>query len=477
VYRGKWEPNEYDPPEALALDSTYYWRIDEVDDSNGYRWKGLVWQFTTANYIIVDDMESYNKQNNWIFDTWDDGWANNSGSELDLGQAPGNPVHAGRYSMLYSYDNADTVGFYLDYYSEIEIDMVRLKVGSGWAGFGVRMLTLFFCGDPNNDADSDYEQMYVGLEDTDVHYAQIDYGDQEGEDMNDVKVAEWHEWNIILSDFSGVDANNVKELYIGFGVRGNPYGGTPGGSGLVYFDDIRLYPPKCVPKHGPLADLDGDCIVYLGDLWMMAEDWLRTDAILDTQEPDPNGLVGWWELDEGDGNTVTDSSISGNNGTAEGEYSWVAGHIGPYAVEFTDGRVLVPDDGNTPELRPTDKVSVCAWVYYSKTQNHSARVVVKGPDNKETFGLEVTSDNLMGFLVGDANGESYNVDSVRELWHDESIHLAGTFDGVTETLSCYVNGRLRETDNDVNFVSEQGLTLSQDTAGLAIGNRSDDMNL
>jgi len=45
IYRGRQVPPEYDPPEALGLGETYYWRVDEVNDAN--IWTGNVWSFTT----------------------------------------------------------------------------------------------------------------------------------------------------------------------------------------------------------------------------------------------------------------------------------------------------------------------------------------------------------------------------------------------------------------------------------------------
>ncbi|MHC4587192.1 MAG: carbohydrate binding domain-containing protein, partial [Planctomycetota bacterium] len=50
----------YDPGK-LELGATYYWRIDEVNSSNpDSPWPGILWSFTTADFVIIDDMESYN---------------------------------------------------------------------------------------------------------------------------------------------------------------------------------------------------------------------------------------------------------------------------------------------------------------------------------------------------------------------------------------------------------------------------------
>ncbi|MHC4333316.1 MAG: hypothetical protein ACYSUV_06130, partial [Planctomycetota bacterium] len=57
------------PANDANLGLTYYWRVDEVNP--GYSdSKGDVWSFTTAYYIVVDDMESYDTGDNKINDTW-----------------------------------------------------------------------------------------------------------------------------------------------------------------------------------------------------------------------------------------------------------------------------------------------------------------------------------------------------------------------------------------------------------------------
>lgn len=230
--------------------------------------------FTGANYIVVDDMESYNQTSNLIYDTWEDGFVNDTGSVLDLGEAPSDPVHGGCQSMKYMYDNKDSKGWEMDYYSEVALPITD---PCDWREAGVNILTLFFYGQAGNDANAT-EQMYAGLADGrgESSYAQVNYGKYEDEDMNDIKVEEWHQWDIALSDFNGVDLNDLSKLYIGFGIRGNLYpDGTPGGTGMVYFEDIRLYRPKCVRwRIKPDTDFTDDCIADLVDLGIMADEWL-----------------------------------------------------------------------------------------------------------------------------------------------------------------------------------------------------------
>jgi len=57
----------------------------------------------------------------------------------------------------------------------------------------------------------------------------------------------WTEWIIPLQDFTdqGIDLTEVDNIAIGIGTKGDST--TSGGSGTMYFDDIRLYPPPQEP--------------------------------------------------------------------------------------------------------------------------------------------------------------------------------------------------------------------------------------
>jgi hypothetical protein len=54
----------------------------------------------------------------------------------------------------------------------------------------------------------------------------------------------WAEWMIPLESFAdqGIDLTNVDSIAIGLGTKAGVAG--PGGSGTIYVDDIRLYPPS-----------------------------------------------------------------------------------------------------------------------------------------------------------------------------------------------------------------------------------------
>ena len=218
-------------PGQLEWDTTYYWRIDEANNTNpDSPWTGPLWSFTTANFLIIDDFEAYNDldpadpASNRIFNAWIDGFDNPAINGSVVGHA--NPpfaeqtiVHSGLQSMPMSYDNA--VGK-----SEATLTLTSNR---DWTVKGVNTLTIWYRGVSSNAA----ETMYVVLNGS----AGVD-----NDNPNATQAIAWIEWNIDLQAFAdqGVNLANVTSITIGLGNRANP---AAGGAGMLYFDDIRLYPP------------------------------------------------------------------------------------------------------------------------------------------------------------------------------------------------------------------------------------------
>jgi len=232
----------------------------------------------TDNFLPVDDFEYYDGIANLIFQTW----IPDNGTGATIGR-PDPPyveqtiVYSGRQAMPYYYDNSKAGKAY---YSEVQADAGKLEIGSDWTKDGVKALTLYFYGDPDNDANAT-ERMYVALEDSAGHIAVVIYDGN----ATDLRKEFWQEWNIDLKKFTGVNLISVRKVYIGFGNRYNHP--TPGGKGIVYFDSIRLHPPRCVPTRAkPAGDLNNDCLVNYADLGIMTDNWLT-----DGQEADVYGDI------------------------------------------------------------------------------------------------------------------------------------------------------------------------------------------
>ncbi|MHC4230663.1 MAG: hypothetical protein ACYSW0_24770, partial [Planctomycetota bacterium] len=122
-------------------------------------------------------------------------------------------VHGGIQSMPYFYDNANKT-------SEATLTLVYPR---DWTEEGVTKLSLWFRGASGNSA----ERMFVALGNVVVYH----------DDPAATEISRWTEWVIDLAAFQGVDLTNVNSITIGFGTKGSP---AAGGTGTMYFDDIRL---------------------------------------------------------------------------------------------------------------------------------------------------------------------------------------------------------------------------------------------
>ena len=133
---------------ALDLGSTYYWKINEIDEAETANvWQGDVWSFSTQEYFVVDDFESYTDNldaGEAVFQTWVDGWENQSRSTVGYFDAPFTEqtiVHGGGQSMPLEYDNAAS-----PFYAEAE----RNLGSQDWTANGADVLTLYFQGRPSS---------------------------------------------------------------------------------------------------------------------------------------------------------------------------------------------------------------------------------------------------------------------------------------------------------------------------------------
>ncbi len=135
-------------PGKLGWETTYYWRIDEVNDANpDSPWVGRVWSFTTADFLAVDDFEDYTDndvENEAIWQHWIDGYGvPTNGGQVGYLIPPYSEqtiVHGGRQSMPFFYNNTAGVAN-----SEAELTLTYPR---DWTEEGVTRLSLWFRGYP-----------------------------------------------------------------------------------------------------------------------------------------------------------------------------------------------------------------------------------------------------------------------------------------------------------------------------------------
>jgi len=131
--------------QGIRYGTTYYWAINEVNDTGPSAYLSPVWSFTTPEFAVVDDFESYDDEKNRIYETWVDGYGvNDNGSQVGHLEAPfaeRTIVNSGKQSMPITYDNSLS-----PFYSEAE--SADFTLPSDWSKGEPDVLSLYFRGRP-----------------------------------------------------------------------------------------------------------------------------------------------------------------------------------------------------------------------------------------------------------------------------------------------------------------------------------------
>ncbi len=133
-------------PDALMLGTTYYWKVNEVNEAEiPSVWASQVWDFTTQEYITIDGFESYTDDDgNRIYQTWFDGYgSNDNGSQVGHDNEPYAEVairNSGRQAMPFYYRNIDGKA-----YSEAEL---ALSPAQDLTANGADTVSLYYRGVP-----------------------------------------------------------------------------------------------------------------------------------------------------------------------------------------------------------------------------------------------------------------------------------------------------------------------------------------
>ena len=204
-------------PDNLELGQTYQWRVDEVGPAGTVT--GPTWTFTVADYVTVDDFESYTSDVE-LRSAWVDN-IDEPGVEYVLLATGENK------SMRFEYQNQ-----YEPYFTEVTR---TFNDPQNWAAHG-RELSLSFIGEHEN-----VEQlMYIRLEDVSGQSFTV-----ENPFTFACQTDSWRQWTIDLLLFSdgGVDVTSVKKITFGMG-DGTDSGQAEGDRDHVFVDTIILLPSK-----------------------------------------------------------------------------------------------------------------------------------------------------------------------------------------------------------------------------------------
>ncbi|MHC4168239.1 MAG: LamG domain-containing protein, partial [Planctomycetota bacterium] len=398
------------PP--LDLNSRYYWRIDEVNDAETpSTWQGDVWDFTTQEYLVVEDFESYNdieagqEGSKPVYTTWVDGFDNPSVNGSTIGYTVAfqpsmetTIVYDGEQSVPLFYNNTVAAS------SEVTANVADLQAGQDWAKHTIKALTLRFHGDPNNSVT---DQMYVKINGSKVTY--------DGDATNLTNTG-WQMWYIDLASV-GVDLNNVATLSIGF-----ERAGILGGQGVVYLDGIRLYP--------------------------------NNRLLITPADPGTTGLQAHYEFE---GNT-NDSSGNARHGTPMGNPTFVAGKVGQAANLFGADYVVITGYKGILGANP---FSISAWI---KTALPEQQQIVYYGTHESGLRCEFRVHDTGRIRMGNGGGQVESFSRVDDGgWHHVVATISENSTNSSSDVRVYIDG-LDNTRESTDLDPPFGIVANVDVA-------------
>ncbi|MFC1762957.1 LamG-like jellyroll fold domain-containing protein [Planctomycetota bacterium] len=267
VYLGRQDTNGIDPGE-LVLGATYYWRVDQIDAETGEIYPGELWSYEVEDETMIDDFDDYG--------TWEDVllvWEEQGSAWNDISSE----FSAGGNSLLVTLNHPDQTPD-----QKGANGSMILKRDMDFSMYGIRALAFDFSSDPNQGFVQD---IYVELDDgTTSDRVTID-------DPIIVRNRAWGLVDIDLARFTGVDLGKIESLTLGVNLASDTSKRVS-----VYFDNLRVFPQRCVAERSLASDLNGDCEVDDDDLAILLGRWLEgTVQVTAAEGPDPNN---WFTFDE-----------------------------------------------------------------------------------------------------------------------------------------------------------------------------------
>jgi len=185
-----------------------------------------------------------------------------------------------------------------------------------------------------------------------------------------------------------------------------------------------------------------------------------------------DGLVGFWQFEEGSGTITADASGLGNTGTLINGPTWVSRN-NDSALNF-DGVDDYVDCGNDPSLNLTSNLTISAWINpRSFGQNGYGRIVDKGSSSTGFSFFLNEADNNLGYVI---YGGTVVRSDAGVIALNQQQCVAVVYNGLSSTITFYIDGQEAgssnyqtnpiDSSNDPLFIGIRGYDLNRDFDGL-----------
>lgn len=410
----------------LARDTTYYWRIDEVQADRSAV-KSKVWSFRTGGLLgwwKLDESEGSNA-------------SDSSGNNL-VAKLMGNPQwqpSGGKVGGALQFDGVDD-SVETDYATDLPVWTVAVWVNSPAA--------------PSSEVPSGPVHRQQNYQ-MNWNHTSDDFRGAAGVSVE----GQWHAasfgkleadtWYHLTATYDGENLKAFKDSVL-ITTNSAPSGKPDAESASLKFgrhsaftdyfrgtiDDVRIY--SCALNEADVAAL------YSGEDLPVEVVKVTLKAPEKPQEK-RRKLVAWWKLDETEGSNVADSSGNNLAGTVVGNPQWqpAGGKVGGALHLDGDGDYVGIEDELALDI--TDAITVAAWVKVNAFDKDFQAIVTKGDS---AWRLQrFTNTNCMEFACSgvDAEGTQWgNIGGSATVSDGQWHHVAGVYDG--EKLYIYVDGAL-----------------------------------
>jgi len=368
VYRGRQDANSYDPG-PLALGQTYYWRVDQIRQDTGDIHRGNVWSFTIQATWMIDDFNGYA---DWeaVLEVWEE-----QGSAFNW------------VSTTFA-AAGNSLGVDLKPEEGLSGAMV-MRRDMDLTAYGVRALGFDFASDPNLGF---VESIYVELGD-EVTTARVT--------IDDPTIVHNRAWGLVdvdLGQFVGIDLAQIKSLALGVTLS------QAGAQRVtVYFDQLRLFPQRCLPERTLAGDLNGDCLVDAEDLTILTNRWLEGTVQVVAAEPSPQPAT-WHRFDKVNNFTLgfdDEMGLAPAAPSAGATFAPQGGYDGLGAVVFTGAESYLDVDGAVFGGIAGPALTVSLWVHGDPVFQPFANDAVFHGSGAGGFTMQLMCPDSQGRVVFD----------------------------------------------------------------------------